>query len=169
MTAIGDANAVEVRRADVDDIEALVGLRRHLLSNGAGHYAARSATEDQQWQSAYRLWLDKHLRGGARRMCVAVASDPAGSIVACAIGIIDERAPMVGCLNGSMGWVQSVVVAPDWRRKGVGARTMKFLLEWFEQNEIGKIALQTTPAARGLYQQLAFHSSGEDLLIRLSH
>lgn len=166
MSTTTNANAVVVRRANLKDIGALVLLRRHLLSTGSGHYAAHSDDEDLQWQHAYRAWLRRHIEEGTQRICVAVASDSAGEIVAGATGIIDDRAPMNGCLNGLMGWVQSVVVLPQRRRTGLGTDMLNFLLRWFEDNQVGKIALQTTPQARTLYQQLAFRPSGEDLLIR---
>lgn len=162
----GHADVFETRRAEEGDIDALIMLRRLLLSDGDTHYAVKTAVEDATWQQNYQSWLAKHIRACTEHICVVVTREISGRVVACATGIIDDRAPMPGCMNGMMGWVQSVVVAPEFRKQGFGRRTMNFLIHWFDLHQVGKIALQTTADAHPLYEQLKFSSTGEDLLIR---
>lgn len=73
---------------------------------------------------------------------------------------------MKGILNGRSGWVQTVVVDPNWRGQGVGEKVMNYLLSWFQEQEVGKIVLQTTAVAKTLYGKLGFEETGEDLLYK---
>ncbi|MNV98584.1 putative acetyltransferase [compost metagenome] len=89
-----------------------------------------------------------------------------GQVLGCATAIINQRAPAPGCLNGLSGWVQSVVVAPQWRNRGIARQLMQHLLRWFAIRGVGSVALQSTEAAGTLYQALGFAVSDERLLIR---
>ena len=87
-------------------------------------------------------------------------------MLGCATAIIDQRAPAPGCLNGLSGWVQSVVVEPQWRNQGIARMLMQQLLRWFTNRGVGSVVLQSTEAAGTLYQALGFEISDERLLIR---
>ncbi|WP_246794859.1 GNAT family N-acetyltransferase [Burkholderia perseverans] len=163
------ASSFNTTSAELADIDALVSLRKVLLSQGSTHYAATSIDADQAWQTSYRAWLEHHLQLRSPHIRVAVTRDPGRRVVACATGIIDDRAPVIGSLNGRFGWVQSVVVARELRQRGLARQTMEYLLCWFARRHVHRVALQTTPAALGLYRQLGFEPSGEDLLIRSSN
>ncbi|MDA7028184.1 GNAT family N-acetyltransferase [Bacillus sp. CLL-7-23] len=155
-----------IRKAESGDIDRLIDLRKILLSEGEGHYVSKSHEEDLAWQKNYRAWLLKNMNEHDR-ILVAVANDPDQlKIVACAIGIIDVRAPMKGCLNGKSGWIQTVVVDPEERRKGIAESIMNYCFDWFKRNHVEKIVLQTTPMAKDLYIKLGFENSGEDLLFK---
>lgn len=154
------------RRATEADIERLIELRKHLLSGGEGHYAAQSPEEENAWQTSYRSWLYENLRDNPRVLVAAAAVEEESDIVACAIGIVDERAPMKGILNGRSGWIQTVVVEPQRRRQGIAEQVMEYVLEWFREQDVGKIVLQTTPDAKRLYRKLGFEETGEDLLYK---
>ena len=164
---------VLVRAARPEDVECLVDLRRHLLDEGPGHYVARTDGERLEWRARYRDWLSAHLgqtltptraRSGDVHVVVAHAG---ADVLGCGIAIIDERAPMAGCLNGRAGWVQTVVVDPAHRGRGIGEAVMAHLTDWLASNDVGKVALQTTPSAARLYRKLGFSASGEDLLVKV--
>ncbi|GCB50686.1 GNAT family N-acetyltransferase [Streptomyces sp. NL15-2K] len=154
---------IRPRSATVADIEELVRLRGHLLSSGTGVYVARDPEEDAAWRRAYRAWLGRVLAGPADRVHVTVVGTPE-TLAACAIAVVDERAPTARCPNGLTGWVQTVVVDPPWRRRGLGARVMDHALGWLRAREVSAVVLQTTEDGAPLYQKLGFAPTGEDLL-----
>lgn len=156
-----------VRKATINDINRLVELRKWLLSKGTAHYVSKTIEEEAAWQESYRNWLVKNINTSEKIRIAVIDEFGKSNIVACAIGIIDERAPMSGCLNGSVGWIQTVVVDPEFRRKGLSELLMQYLLNWFEMNKVGKVTLQTTPMARRLYEKLGFIDSGEELLLKV--
>ncbi|MEV4436014.1 GNAT family N-acetyltransferase [Streptomyces sp. NPDC049585] len=151
------------RPATTEDIDELVRLRGYLLSTGDGHYVARDPAQDAAWRHAYRGWLHRHLTGAGEQVHVAVIGD-AKALVACAIAVLDERAPTAHSLNGRVGWVQTVVVEPRWRRHGLGARVMNHVISWLRGQEASGVVLQTTADGAALYRKLGFLPTGEDLL-----
>ncbi|NYT76950.1 GNAT family N-acetyltransferase [Alcaligenaceae bacterium] len=153
-----------IRPAALSDIDALVSLRAHLL-DGASEavYASRTSEESRRWKTAYRQWLAQVLVVDERtRIFVA---EQGGEVLACATGLINLRPPAPDCLNGWYGWVQSVVVAPAYRRQGIAERLMRELMQWFAKRGVAKVLLETTPAGETLYRKLGFSHSQECLLI----
>lgn len=157
---------LKIRNATTDDIEALVELRKLLLSEGSGHYVSTSYEEEMAWQNSYRSWLTNNMNKNEKILVAVGVNDVNSEVVACAIGIIDERAPMKGCLNAKCGWVQTVVVNPTHRRQGFAENVMNYVFDWFQLNNVNKIVLQTTSGAKELYNKLGFKDSGEELLVR---
>lgn len=151
--------------AESQDIEGIIRLRRLLLSQGSAHYVAASADDDAIWQEYYRRWLYDKLSNQQLNIKIYVIRDLQHQVIGCATGIIDDRAPTIGILNGLQGWVQSVVIDPKWRRKGLATRLMQSLYLWFQEQQVGKIALQATPEAEEMYLTLGFSKTGEDLFI----
>ena len=68
--------------------------------------------------------------------------------------------------GGLSGWVQSVVVEPQWRNRGIARQLMQHLLRWFANRGVDHVVLQSTESAGTLYQALGFTVSDERLLIR---
>ncbi|MDH6126840.1 GNAT family N-acetyltransferase [Kitasatospora sp. GP82] len=130
---------------------------------GGGHYAAHSPEEDAAWRHGYRQWLERVLLREDQRIHVA-ACGAATALRACAIAVIDDRAPTAHCLTGQVGWVQTVVVDPASRRQGLGVRVMAYVLDWLRVRGVQQVALQTTTDGAGLYRNLGFRPTGEDLL-----
>lgn len=148
------------------DIDVLVELRKILLSNSNTHYAAASSEQDSMWQDHYRKWLHHCIKSYRENIRIIVIRDSTQCVIACAIGIIDQRAPAVDTLNGLSGWVQSVVVSPQWQGNGLAIRLMHNLIFWFNEKDVRTIYLQTTALAESLYRHLEFEDSGEKLLIK---
>ncbi|MCX4963679.1 GNAT family N-acetyltransferase [Streptomyces sp. NBC_00654] len=159
------------RSAGMGDIEELVRLRGYLLSSGSGAYVARTPEEDALWKRAYRAWLRRVLAsdgdgdgdagGGAVQVSVIGA---APALLACAVAVVDQRAPTAHCPSGRSGWVQTVVVDPAARRGGLGGLVMDHALGWLRGAGAEEVVLQTTDAGSPLYRKLGFRPSGEELL-----
>ncbi|MFC7304823.1 GNAT family N-acetyltransferase [Streptomyces monticola] len=149
------------------DTEELVRLRAFLLGSGpgsgSGHYVARTSEEAAAWRHNYRAWLAK-LLPGSDAVHVAVI-DGTDGLAACAIAVVDQRAPTHLCPDGQVGWVQTVVVDPAMRRRGLGLRVMGYVMDWFQERGIRTVFLQTTSAAADLYTRIGFQPTGEDTMI----
>ncbi|MEU3755276.1 GNAT family N-acetyltransferase [Streptomyces olivoreticuli] len=124
---------------------------------------ARDPEEDAAWRRAYRAWLGRVLARDDHRVRIVVVDGPT-ALAACAVAVVDDRAPTAHCLNGLAGWVQGVVVDPALRRQGLGARVMAHALGWLRENGASSVALQTTDDGAELYRNLGFRPTGEDLL-----
>lgn len=161
-----DLSFLIVRPATLADLAALVELRAHLLDGTSASYSSKTPEESAQWRAAYRTWLSNRLNDSDCVQILAAEHKESGQLLGCATAIIDQRAPTPGCLNGLSGWVQSVVVEPQWRNRGIARQLMQHLLRWFANRGVGTVVLQSTESAGRLYQALGFAVSDERLLIR---
>ncbi|EFR8872217.1 GNAT family N-acetyltransferase [Salmonella enterica] len=150
-----EINTVIVRAADKKHIDDLIRLRACLLeqASSAG-YACRTEKERTLWRGQYRPWLEKRLEQN-NETCFLIAQTD-GQVIGCATGIIDQRAPARDCLSGRCGWIQSVVVEPDYRGNGVATRLINGLMEWFANSDVSKVVLESTPDAERFYITLGF-------------
>ncbi|KGK83391.1 GNAT family N-acetyltransferase [Stutzerimonas degradans] len=155
-----------VRSATTADVAMLIELRAFLLDGTDASYSSRTPEGQARWRAAYRGWLTNHLGANDNVQVLAVEHRDSGQVIGCATGIIDARAPTAANPNGLSGWVQSVVVAPQWRAQGIARQLMRQLLRWFDNREVATVVLQTTPDASRLYATLGFQTSTECLLVR---
>jgi GNAT superfamily N-acetyltransferase len=161
-----DQSFLTVRPATLADLPSLVELRAYLLDGTAASYSSKTPEDAARWRAAYRTWLNSRLSESDCVQVLAAEHRESGQVLGCATAIIDQRAPAPGCLNGLSGWVQSVVVEPQWRGRGIARQLMQHLLRWFANRSVACVVLQSTAAAGTLYQALGFATSDETLLIR---
>lgn len=160
-----DQHIFNVRPAALADLTGLVELRALLLDGTSASYSSTTPEDSAQWRAAYRNWLGSRLGENDCVQILAAEHKESGQVVGCATAIIDQRAPAPGCPNGLSGWVQSVVVEPQWRNRGIARQLIQQLLRWFANRGVGPVVLQSTEAAGTLYQALGFVASDERLMI----
>ncbi|SDX32263.1 Ribosomal protein S18 acetylase RimI [Marininema mesophilum] len=155
-----------IRKATINDTEQLVELRKVLLSSGGTHYAAKSEEDDLAWQRAYREWIEENVSN--KNVAILVGEYEGDcNICACGIGVIDLRAPMVGALNGKVGWIQSLVVHKDRRGLGIADAMMASLHQWFKDSDVDKVVVQSSKMAEEFYRKIGYTDTGEKLLVQV--
>lgn len=150
---------IVVRQATSEHFDAVIELRALLLEDSEASYACAFAEERKLWRDAYSAWLREVLSISQTTHLLVAVSD--GQVVGCVTGFVDLRAPGPDCLNGLCGWVQSLVVSPAFRSCGLSRALMQSLMGWFEGRQVGKVVLQSTPAAEPLYERLGYRRSSE--------
>lgn len=155
------------RKAQLEDIEPLIELRKILIEGNDSFYTAKTKEARNAWRAAYRDWLIEYMQSNSQAyILVASTNSEPNTIAGCAIGIIDQRVPYPACLNGKVGWVQTVIVAPNFRKQGLAKKMMEQLFGWFSNKKIEMVTLQTTPMAEKLYKKMGFIDSGEPLFLK---
>ncbi|MDC5598866.1 GNAT family N-acetyltransferase [Acinetobacter baumannii] len=149
-----------IRKAESKDIDQLCELRKILLSNSSGHYSSQNTKEEIEWLNAYKKWLKENISNTSFLILVDEDLDNK-KVIGCAIAIIDNRLPINGCLNGKSGWIQTVVVDSNYRKKGIMRENMSVIESWFLENSVFKIYLQTTVMAENSYLNIGFNDTGE--------
>lgn len=85
---------------------------------------------------------------------VCLGHDPGGCFVAEVGG---RRAGMVtSTCYGRSAWVGNLIVAPDFRRRGIGQRLMEHAFGRLEEGGVRTFWLEADPMGVGLYERLGF-------------
>ena len=135
------------RTATVDDLDQVVALRALLLADLELH------VEEPQWRGAAREVLADGLAGG--RLTVQVAEQD-GSVVACAVALLQHRLPTPGTLDGTYGWLEQVVTVPEARGRGAATGCVLACLDWLRAQGVREVQMQSTRAGEPLYRELGF-------------
>lgn len=138
--------AVTVRRATIDDLDALIELRRHVATEGV-------------WIGA-EVPLDE---AGDRANFARTIADGDGAVMLVAV---DEAGRLVGSLSmqNPIGIAHlGMNVADGHRGQGIGAALLTAGIEWARAAGAHKIDLDHWPwnhAARALYERFGFVEEG---------
>lgn len=120
------ATRVKLRDATPEDLPALAGLRES-VGWGVQEWALRAVLE-------------------SRRGTYRVAEDSDGAVIASGSGMV----------YGPLGVVGNMIVAPEHRRRGLGAQILDAILEHLDRAGCVRQELYATAAGRPLYQRHGF-------------
>jgi ribosomal protein S18 acetylase RimI-like enzyme len=183
-----------VRQATADDIPGLVRLRELLFSELAPDFGPRPSGDD--WRHACAAVLKEQLaaddmrivlvdnRSDGSRDVPAVSGktlapidvDPAKSgnhlvasgdgLVACGIGVIEQRLPSPYNRAGRVGYIFGIVTDRAHRGRGHARAVMRDLLAWFDERGIERVDLHASDEGIPLYRSLGFTEHPEPTLTR---
>jgi [ribosomal protein S18]-alanine N-acetyltransferase len=147
-------DSLQIRDATPADIPALVELERKCETSA--HWS------DEQYQEMF------HPDRRSQRLALMVVSDPETQELETLSGEETTRASRLLAFliahNVGLEWeLENVVVAPSSRRKGLGARLLKALMEHARITDSASVFLEVRESnapARGLYEKLGFKEAG---------
>ena len=77
--------------------------------------------------------------------------------------VAEVNGEIAGCGGATMfpgtpatGWVHGIVVRPEHRRAGLGARLTEAAIEWLRDRSVATVLLLATDAGRPIYERLGF-------------
>lgn len=143
-----DPSAFTVRPASPRDVRSFLDLYRVVA--GEARYIR---TEEPRGAAFYRRLFRVPVTSDRARMLAL-----AGDRVIGEIGVEREDHPVTRHV-ASIG----MMVAPDWRGRGVGSALMEAAIAWCRREGVEKIELSVYPgndAARALYEKYGFHEEG---------
>lgn len=137
-----------MRAASLDDIER-IGPMRSAMAREEGH---DWDADYPGWQARFVEFFRTKQRSGDAQIYVAeIGGREAGMA---AFSVLDEyRAKAHG---RPRGWVNSLYVVPEFRRRGIGRRLMECGLEWFRRRGCVVARLRTSDAGESLYASMGF-------------
>lgn len=60
--------------------------------------------------------------------------------------------------DGTLGWIGMMLVAPEYRRRGIATALIEQCLEYFQQLKVSCVKLDATPAGTPVYEKLGFQT-----------
>ena len=146
------SGVVRVRRARVEDADALVRLRAVMFTAMGMDVGPPEAA----WWEAAKEWFVGRLAVPGE-FAAYVVDDPELGVVSVAVGDCDRRAPGPTSPSGLYGHVSNVCTDPRRLRLGYARACLEALLGWFEaETEARVVNLNATADGGGLYRALGF-------------
>lgn len=148
-----------VRRATAADASALTRCRLDLFSELDGDPSPRNAS---QFERACRRTLKRLLdQGVAAGWLAEVPGErvPVGS----SILLTFPRLPTLNDMGTAEGYLKSVYVAPEWRRRGVASALTKAAVRYARSARLARIRLHASAAGRPLYLLAGFRGRNDEM------
>ena len=143
-----------VREATLGDIDSLVELRMTALHDVYGVY--RGFVDERHWEglreATERLYRSD-IPAGRHIACIASCN---GEDVACGGICIHGELPSPENYSGLACYIMNVYTLPGYRKQGIGREVLRWLVSRSRSLGADKIYLETSPAARRLYEDEGF-------------
>ncbi len=139
-----------IRKAGLDDLELLAAWRMKVLREVFA--AAPDALMDRMEQEN-RRYYERAVPSGEHVACFACAGQ---QIAGCGGICFYEEMPSPDNPRGGCAYLMNIYTAPAFRGRGAGQAAVRWLIRQARERGTAKIYLETTQAARALYQKLGF-------------
>jgi len=150
MTEVASGNGEYIiRRAMVDEIDILVGLRLFMFqAMGFDDEAMLHRVGE-----ACRDYFGQHLPTGQFQIWVAEAE----SVVIASIGLVMHSIPpSPKNLVGKEAYLMNLVTLPEWRHRGIARGLLTRVLRILREEDIPMVSLHAAADGRRLYEDLGF-------------
>ena len=141
---------ITIRRASLEDLDLLLAWRMRVLREVFNLPSAGPMTELEREN---RRYYRETLPAEGHIACFACAG---GEIVGCGGVCIYQELPSPDNPGGWCAYLMNIYTLPAVRRRGVGGKIVRWLMEQAERRGITKIYLETSESGRPLYERLGF-------------
>jgi GNAT superfamily N-acetyltransferase len=143
---------MESRHATAADIPELVRLRQVMIES------VRGSTDDS-WQATAAAVLEQALGDGS--MVAVVVDSPHSGLAACGVGMVAQRLPSPGCVDGRYGYIQSMCTDERHRRQGLARQVFAGLRRWYADLGVTRVDLHASKMGERLYRAHGFEDPTE--------
>lgn len=141
-----------MEKADINDLEQLVGLRTSYLIEDYG-------TVPQKKLDKISEKLPDYFRRHLNKDCFVYAAKSENEIVSCCFLTVTEKPSNPSFINGVVGTVMNVYTKPEYRRKGLAGKLMKMMIEDSEKMGLDFVELKATDSGYNLYKSVGFEDA----------
>jgi ribosomal protein S18 acetylase RimI-like enzyme len=140
---------MEIRKADMNDIEALVENRIEFVSSLRNH-EVEIIDDFKRYTKEYMM---EHISDNS--MVCLIAEDE-GKIVATVMVCYYQVLPLMSNLIGNTGYILNVYTLPDYRKRGLASQLLNIIIEESRKRNVGKLYLNATDMGKPVYEKLGF-------------
>lgn len=142
--------SIAVQEAGVEDIDTLVEMRLKVLRTV---FEIPEHEDLSELAASNRRYYAEELETGNHIACLAYVND---ELAGCAGACISNQMPSPECVNGLSAYIMNVYTEPEYRGRGIGTKTVAWLVEQIKARDITRISLQATSEGRSIYERLGF-------------
>jgi ribosomal protein S18 acetylase RimI-like enzyme len=149
--------AIIIKKAGLSDLALLMKWRMRVLRE------VFAIEEDADLSAIWKnneAYYKKHLADNTHIACFAV-DQASGKIVGCGGVCYQEEMPSPDNPTGRNGYLMNIYALPEVRGAGIGKMVVAFLIADAQKRGAGKIYLESTKAAKKLYDKLGFNDMSD--------
>lgn len=143
-------HSFSIRRASLQDLEALVSLRLE-LERESGHLTQEQMLSDLR-QTTYQYYLEAL---PAETFLVWVA-EVVGKIVATSGLIFFQKPPSERNLSGMEAYILNMYTLPEWRGQGIATTLLQTMMALIKQTRAHRMWMYATQDGKPLYEKAGF-------------
>jgi ribosomal protein S18 acetylase RimI-like enzyme len=143
-------HSFSIRRASLQDLEALVSLRLE-LERESGHLTQEQMLSDLR-QATYQYYLEEL---PAETFLVWVA-EVVGKIVATSGLIFFQKPPSERNLSGMEAYILNMYTLPEWRGQGIATTLLQTMMAFIKQTRAHRMWMYATQDGKPLYEKAGF-------------
>ncbi len=140
---------MQIRKANVDDIDTLIKIRLDYLVADRG-----SLTLEEE--AAVRAQLTKYFPEHINRDFIAILAEIDHQVVSAVFLAIAEKPANPDFITGRTGTLLNVLTYPEYRRRGIATRIIGEIIGEAQKLKLSSIDLSATPDGKSLYEKLGF-------------
>lgn len=140
---------MNVRTADIQDIETLIKLRVEYLT---AHFGPLEPDTERAIRTQLAAYFAAHLNADF----VAVLGEADGTAVSTAYLAVSEKPANPRFITGKTATLLNVFTYPEYRGKGYATAVLKRILQEAKAMNVSVIELSATEAGRPIYEKLGF-------------
>ena len=148
---------LNIRRASLDDLDALVQLRLDLLREVGN---LKSDDDVPALAKATQRYLTEKIPKGEFVAWVAEVDD---RIVGTSGLVLFERPPVADNLSGLEAYIMNIYTIPKWRGKGVATTLLREIISFVKGTAARRIWLHTTEDGKRIYEKVGFVSTTSEM------
>lgn len=141
---------IEIRGADLSDIELLMKWRMTVLSEVFDIPENKDLSELERTN---RLYYESAIPKGEHFACFAYAD---GKPIGCGGVCIHREMPSPDNTTGVCAYLMNVYISPNFRGRNAGKAIVARLTDYAREKKAGKIYLETSESGRKLYEKSGF-------------
>lgn len=128
-------------------MQALVELPEHMFA------AMEVTSPGPTWRKNAHGWFSSRLDDPNYHFAIVEVD---GTVVACAVGVVRDAAPLPAAPEGREVLVNNVSTAPPFCGRGYGRMAFDSVMVWARELGIRRAELMATVVGRGMYKRAGF-------------
>jgi pyroglutamyl-peptidase len=154
--------SVVIRRAAVEDIEALVAMRLALQREIGAQYADAPAEGAAEANRQFLKWA---MPAGE---FIAWVAEAEGELVACSGMVLYSRMPGMHGLFSREAYVMNMYTHPDYRRQGIASELLNCMIQFARSRNARRIWLRATVMGKPVYEKIGFEPMESAMQLKLA-
>ena len=150
---------MEIRKANLEDIELLIKNRMEFICLLSGDYP-------ENFESATREYMAAHMKNETLLCYIAIES---GEILSSAMMSVYDTLPTMKSPGGRHGYLYNVYTKESYRRQGLSTKVLSAIFAEAEQLGVDKVVLDYTDDGLKLYETLGFQRPERHLEFHIRH